>query len=95
MPNSSSSTSNQESRVAIADRMGLSAVNAVVIALLLWVGSTLNGSQIAVASLKVEITQLRVEMNRALDADSNQRERMHKAEKDIAQIKARMGMDER
>ncbi len=72
------------------ERMGLSLVNAIVIALLLWVGTTLNQSQIEVASLKVEITRLRVEMNRALDADSNQSLRLAKAENDIAVLKARM-----
>ena len=75
------------------DRMGFNAVNAVVIALLLWVGSTLNKSQIEVASLKVEISQLRVEMNRALDADSNQRQRLVKVENELANIKARMSVN--
>ncbi len=80
-----------DSKVApVMDRMGFSVVNAVVIALLLWVGSTLNQSQVEVAALKVEITRLRVEMNRALDADSNQSLRLAKAENDIAVLKARM-----
>ena len=90
MTDSNPAADNKTFHVASADRMGFSAVNAVVIALLLWVGSTLNESQVAVASLKVEITQLRVEMNRALDADSNQRLRLVKAENDIADLKARM-----
>ena len=90
MTDLNSAVNNRAFHVPSADRMGFSVVNAVVIALLLWVGSTLNESQIAVASIKVEITQLRVEMNRALDADSNQRLRLVKAENDIADLKARM-----
>ena len=72
-----------------ADRMGFSIVNAVIIALLLWVGSTLNESQVAVASLRVEITQLRVEMNRALENNTDQRDRLIQVESTVAQLKAR------
>lgn len=72
-----------------ADRMGFSVVNAVIIALLLWVGGTLNESQVSVASLRVEITQLRVEMNRALEKSADQRDRLIKVESVVAQLQAR------
>lgn len=69
--------------------MGFSVVNAVIIALLLWVGGTLNESQVSVASLRVEITQLRVEMNRALEKSADQRDRLIKVESVVAQLQAR------
>lgn len=90
MANSSSTVNHSASIAPVAERMGFSVVNAVVIALLLWVGSTLNKSQIEVAALKVEIAHLRVEMNRSLEADSDQRQRLVKAERDISELKARV-----
>ena len=90
MTDSTAAINNQSSHASSADRMGFSVVNAVVIALLLWVGSTLNKSQIEVAALKVEITHLRVEMNRSLDTASNQRQRLGNVESELAELKARV-----
>ena len=72
------------------DRMGFSLINGVIIALLLWVGSTVNQSQIEVAGLKVEIAQLHSEMNRSLDEDLTLRQRVTKIENELANLKARL-----
>lgn len=78
---------NNEVHVASSDRMMFGIVSAITVALLLWVGATLNSNQISVGKLQVEVAGLTAQFKRS---DLDKREvlrRLSLLEQDVAALK--------
>lgn len=79
--------SSNDMHVATADKVFFGIVSAVMVAMLLWVGTTLNLSQIQIGKLQVEVAQLRNEIRRAGDDSREVNRRLNSLERDVARLK--------
>lgn len=75
-------------KIASTDRFIFTAIATVLTALLLWVGGTLNNNQLALASLQVEMVNLRVDLAEIVQGSSSLRNRVVTLEKEVSAIRA-------
>jgi uncharacterized protein (DUF3084 family) len=79
--------SSTDVRVATTDKLLFGVVSAVTVALLLWVGTTLNSSQVQIGKLQVEVMQLRDEIRQATSDSREVNRRLRDLERDVATLK--------
>ncbi|AQS39741.1 hypothetical protein Sps_04656 [Shewanella psychrophila] len=77
-------TEDKEVRVNNLDQMHLSIISAITIALLFWVGTTLNGNQIELSKLQVKVAELSSELRQATSYDHEVQIRVEELEKYVA-----------
>lgn len=81
-------------RLSQSDKLMFSAVSAVTVALLLWVGSTLSSNQVQLGQLQVELMRLRADFNHSADTAREFDNRLRIVESDVAAVKTRQGLHE-
>lgn len=82
-------TANNEVHVNSRDRALFAIVSAITVALLLWVGATLNSNQIELSKLQVQVSQLGNEARRATADNREVLRRVGELEKDVAALKTK------
>lgn len=75
-------------QVSTTDRLLFGVASSVVVALLLWVGSTLNSSQVQIGKLQVEVMQLRDDIRLAAVDGREVNSRLRVLEAEVATLKA-------
>ncbi len=78
-----------EMQMGSTDRVLLGVVAAIIVALLVWVGTTLNSNQIELGKLQVQVAQLGEESRRATADNREVLRRVDELEKDVAVLKAK------
>ena len=82
-------TANNTVHVGSTDRALFGIVSAITVALLLWVGATLNSNQIELSKLQVQVAQLGDESRRATADNREVLRRVGELEKDVAALKTK------
>ncbi len=84
-----SQASGSDVHFASSDKLLFSAVSAVVVALLLWVGTTLNSNQLQITKLQVEVQQLNQTIVNASKEDREVKNRLRELELKVSTLNQR------
>ena len=80
-------TENNTQHVGSTDRALFGVVSGITVALLLWVGETLNSNKIELSKRQVQVALLADELRRAIADKREVRRRVGELEKDVAALK--------